>query len=144
LRRFRSIFLALRLAYAPLLFTVAACGKSAAKQEAERIITAIERVQMAPPDGRKDVLEALEKESAKGELAEKARSSCARAYRAMHDAKDRIAALEKRVAAHRKAGTTPEHQVIAELILAQAGLDEAQKGMDECQTALRELRLSLH
>jgi hypothetical protein len=126
-----------------LLPLLLGCGKSAAKQEAERIVAAIERVQLASPEGRKAQVEALEAERAEGELAERARARCAASYRGMVDAREKLDAVKKKMADHERAGTTPEGQLMIELVRAQDALDAADKAMPECQTALRELRQTL-
>jgi uncharacterized caspase-like protein len=129
----------IRLAGILALASLAACP-SAEKREAERIVAAIERVRMAQPDGRGPLLEALEKERADAALAETARSRCAAAYRAMHEARAAMASIEERMAS--KEGDEAL-RLLADLDAAQAKLTEAEKEMPGCESALRELRASL-
>jgi hypothetical protein len=127
-----------RLALVALL--VCGCGRSEEAQEASRVARAIDVVRDAPNDpveGRKQLLEKLEAEPAKGQIAIAARDACVRAYRPFVDGQE----LEARVRAQ-LAG--PPDQIDAGVVLqladAETKLNEAKAAMPDCDRALHDLK----
>jgi hypothetical protein len=128
------------LVLAPLLV---GCGPSAERREAERITVAIDKLRKAEHADREPLLNALEKDHAEHELAERARASCAKAFRALHDAKNKVAEVEQALAAHQKKGEVPPAELLQTLETAQKMLDEANAAMPACSKAMAELKIRL-
>jgi hypothetical protein len=75
--------------------------------------------------------------------AEKARSSCLGAFRALDEAQRQVREVESRMAAHADAGTAPEPALAVTLDEAQKQLDVAGGSMPGCNEAVRALRMAL-
>ena len=137
--RFRGCRL-IALALLALVALVAGCGPSEEALEAARIARAIDVVRDAPNDpveGRKQLLEKLEAEPAKGALAIAARDACVKAYRPFVEGQQLEAQVRAQLAG-------PAEQLDAGVLLELAGaetkLNEAKAAMPECDRALHDLK----
>ena len=123
-----------------LVLVVAGCGRSEESLEAARVARAIDVVRDAPNDpvdGRKQLLDKLEAEPAKGALAIAARDACVKAYRPFVEGQQ----LEARVRA--QLAGPPEQidaGVLVELASAETKLNEAKAAMPDCDRALHDLK----
>lgn len=134
----------LRVAVQPLLFAALlapACGPSRERVEAERILVLLDKLRMAEHEARGPLLAEIEKDHATGEAAERARSSCAAAFRALHDAQAAIAEVEKSVDDSKKAGTVPDAALLGKLDDAQRRLGEANAQMPTCSQTVAALKM---
>ena len=122
------------------LLLLSGCGPSEEALEAARVARAIDAVRDAPNDpveNRKQLLQKLEAEPAKGALAIAAREACVKAYRPFVEGQE----LEAHV--RTKLSGPPEEldpSVLAALAGAEAKLGEAKAAMPECDRALHELK----
>lgn len=123
------------LAVLALGLTPTACKSSAERQEARRVVAAIDRMRQSPPEHREPLIVALEKQTVDTEIARQARDRCAEAYRALHDG----AALESELR-RRLALPTPPATAAADLARAEARIDHATRVMPRCNEALAALR----
>jgi hypothetical protein len=115
------------------------CGPSQEKIEANRVLTAIDRVRDAPvepPSAREAPLTELERVQASSPPAVKARDACAKAFRLLVDGKK----LSDRVAKQLADPRTLTLQVAQELADAEAKIEESAASMPACETAVADLR----
>jgi hypothetical protein len=131
------------LALPIVVVAIGACGPSAERREAERIAAAVDKLRAAEHAERGPLLDRLEKDHADSELAERARLDCTKAFRALHDAKEKVAEVERAVAAHSKKGTVPPAELLQTLETAQKMLDEANGAMPACSKAMADLKIRL-
>jgi hypothetical protein len=128
----------LLLASAALL---AACGPSSEAVEREKVLHAIEALRAAPPEPperRRDLLMALEREPASSPGAARARGACASAYRLLLDG----TALEKTVQLALEKDEPPTAALAQKLIDAEAKIKKSKQLMLDCEEAVADLRLS--
>lgn len=103
------------------------------------MLRALELMRAAPAAARSELLDALEEAPAEGELAERARSVCVKAYRALTEATASAAALPD-------GGLPNALEVDARTLLktlqhADEQLKEAQRLLPQCRQATADLRL---
>jgi hypothetical protein len=122
-----------------LLATAAACGPSAETREAEELLAEIDRMRETKREQRLPLLEALEKKTAQGAVAEHARKSCTEAYRALHDSHVKLDDTRAKLAEVRAKGE-PDTELLKRLLEGTRLLQTAQKGIETCQQAVAELR----
>jgi hypothetical protein len=118
---------------------VSACGPSQERVEADRVITAINRLRDAPPEplaSREALLAELERVSATSPPAAKARDACARAYRLLIEGKR----LTEKVAEQLADPKSLTLEVGRELALAESKITESAAAMPACETAVADLR----
>lgn len=125
-----------------LAAALAACGRSSESIEAERVMHAIDTLRSAPAaatDDRKRLVQALKAETAKGEIAVRARDACADAFEALVDG----TRLEASVRAALHGGTaTPE--TLQDLAKADEKVKESKAKMPACEEASAALRRLAH
>jgi len=136
----RAAAAARRFTIAALATLVAACGPSAEKLEAARLLRAVEVVRAAPPRGdveaRLRLVDALEREPATLPVALRAREHCGKAFRAMFEAEGLLAEAEREM--------TREAPKITDVAIMTAGaerkVEESRVAMEACDLAAGALR----
>ncbi|MBI4703062.1 MAG: hypothetical protein HY744_18250 [Deltaproteobacteria bacterium] len=130
---------------AALLAGAPACGATAEKREAAEVLASIERVRSAPAAGRAPLIAALARLRPAGTLAERARASCAAAYRLLSDGTQLEARLraELGAAGNPSAAVRARPDLVRDLGAAQSKLDEAGRELPRCGAAVAELQRSL-
>jgi hypothetical protein len=117
------------------------CGPSEQRREAEHMLTAIDKLRNAAHEERAPMLASLDKERPNTAEAELARHRCHLAFSAMHAGRNMVQEVEAKMAAHKKAGTTPEPALLVTLNEAQSKVGQANERMPACNQAVRALRL---
>ncbi len=112
--------------------------RSAERQETQTIARAIELLQGAEPASRQRLLEALEEQRAEGEVAERARTTCVAAYRALTQATQAAAALPD--GGLPNAADADARALLETLRDADEQLKRAQQLLPQCRDANAELR----
>jgi hypothetical protein len=135
----RALFpLGAALAVAALL-AVVACGPSAEKLEAERVLRAIDVLRDAPSEpsaAREALVTALEREQATFPAAVRARDTCAKAYRLLIEGKALQAKVGKGLS--EPGGATAD--VLRDFLAAESKITESAATMPQCDEAVADLR----
>ena len=126
-----------RWLWLPLALHLVGC-RSAEREEATVMLRALEMMQAAPPPARAELLDALEEEPAQGAAAERARSLCVKAYRALTAATAAAAALPD--GGLPKALDEDARTLLHSLQRADEQLKEAQQLLPRCHRATAALR----
>ncbi|MRG97378.1 hypothetical protein [Polyangium spumosum] len=121
---------------------VFACGCMSAEAEEERVLLgAIDALRDAPAEdlgGRRALIDALVKRPAKSPQAERARDSCAEAYRLLVEGKEGVASVKRALGGPSPVPTT----LLADLAAAEAKIEKSRdEAMPACEKASTELRL---
>jgi hypothetical protein len=111
------------------------CGRSAEQQEAVTLLARLERMREADAGERQGLLATLEQQHARGEIAERARSVCVSAYRALHESTRLEAQVRRELASPDPAPTS-----LADLQKAEDELSRAKREMPDCDGAIVALR----
>lgn len=122
---------------------LAACGKSDATLEAERVAAAIGRMRDAPRTERAPLIDALAALTPKSELAKAAQQKCLTAYRGLDAAHARLDAVQASVARASSDGTAPDPSLLGELVAAEEMLTKAQGDQAGCAADVAALLRSL-
>ncbi len=117
-----------------MLSALLSCGQSSERRNAQQVLAQVERMRQANPEQRLPQIEKLERMRVEAERARMAKSSCARAYRALYEGNKLADDLKTKV----KAGRVDE-QIAKQLTKAERRLSAAQKDVEHCRTALQEL-----
>jgi len=117
--------------------TVALLGCDDQPSEAERMLARLERMRTADASERLGMLEELERTTTADPVAENARATCTRAYRALH----RGMATLSRAA---QATSTAPTRARAQLQQADSHLDDADLALGQCSDAMVALRMHTH
>ncbi len=121
-----------------LVFALGCTSASAVEERA--VITAIEQLRDAPAEdleGRKRLIDVLEKKPAPTPEAERARDSCASAYRLLVEGKEGVASVQRWLGRPSEAPKT----LLADLAAAEEKLEQSEEALPSCEKAAAELRL---
>ena len=99
------------------------------------MVLAIERMRDAEPMAREELLASLDAAKAQGELAERARSSCVTAYRALGESTRLEAQVRRELES-----PSPAPTALADLQKAEEELGRAKAAMPACDSAMAALR----
>jgi hypothetical protein len=115
--------------------TASGCGRSAEQREATSLLARLERMREADAAEREGLLATLEQQHPQGQTAERARTVCVSAYRALHESTRLEARVRRELSSPDPAPTS-----LADLQKAEDELARAKREMPECDGAIVALR----
>lgn len=125
------------------ILVVAACGKSDATIEGERVAAAIGRMRDAPREQRGPLIDALGAMTPRGELAKQAADRCLTAYQGLEAAHTELDTVQEAVETAATAKRDADPALLHKLVAAEEKLTQAKADQAGCASAVMALQRSL-